>query len=371
MRRIKILQLVPSLGPGGYERVVCHICRNISHVRYEIAVCCLKHIGLLGLKLREDGIQIKSLSPEKNTVDKYFAFSKILRIISAGKFDVVHTHSHFAFREAVIARLLCHNFRLVHTFHFGDYPNLAFSRLLTEAVSCRVADALIAVSENQRHSILEAFRLNPQHVKTVLNGVAPIHPHPNPAALRQKFGIPENARIVGTVGLIHKQKNYPAFLEVARRVISSNPNVYFIIIGRGILEKEIKSIAKSMGIDDKVIFAGLREDATDIIQIYDVFLLTSLWEAMPMVLLEAIAAGLPVVATNVGENSKIVLHGQNGYLTPVNEIAALTQYLKRLLDDDDMRDKFGATSRIHFKIFFSARVMASNYERIYSDIIRS
>jgi glycosyltransferase involved in cell wall biosynthesis len=364
--RKKILQLVPSLGPGGYERVVCNICRNIDPENYEITVCCLKHIGLLGIKLREDGVSIITMRPRKATIDKYFAFSKLLRIIAREKIDIVHTHSHFAFREASIARLFSNKFKLVHTFHFGDYPNLAFKKLATESVCCRIADALVTVSDDQRGRILNSFRLRPAKIRTVLNGVDTISPCHQRDRFRDEFGIPQNARVVGTIGLIHKQKNYPVFLEIARRIIKADPNVYFVIIGRGILEKEMKKLARAKGIGDNVVFAGIREDATDVIQIYDVFLLASLWEAMPMVLLEAIAAGLPIVATDVGENSKIVAHGKNGFLTAVDDIAAITKYLNRLLKDDTMREAFGHYGQKRFNKHFSSRVMVSNYERLYA-----
>lgn len=369
--KIRVMQVVPSLGLGGYERVVANLCADVDNTKFDVSVCCLKHISVLGEQLGKKGVKIHALSEGSSGLNRYTVFLKLKKYIIDQSFDIIHSHGTGALLDATFAKLLLGKRKLIHTFHYGNYPNFPVRYLCLEALCSRVPDRLVAVSEDQRQRLMKAYHLKPERIATIWNGVKENNSFLDVGKIRDSFGIPGNALVVGTIGNLIEQKGYPYFLETCRRVNTIFPDTFFLVIGGGPLEQELKTRARDLGLGEKVIFTGFRRDATDILHIFDIFLLASLWEAMPIVLLEAMATGKSVVATDVGENSRIVSEGETGFIVQAKDVDTMVQRVVLLLGSEDKRKEMGNKAKERFRLLFTSRAMAARYERLYESLVKN
>jgi glycosyltransferase involved in cell wall biosynthesis len=172
------------------------------------------------------------------------------------------------------------------------------------------------------------------------------------------------------VGRYEVAKDYPTMLRAFARVREQITNVALVIVGRGSLQKQTERLAGELGLGDSVRFTGVRSDVPEVMSAADAYVLSSAWEGMPMVLLEAGAAGLPIVATRVGGNDEVVLHGQSGFLVPCSDAAALGDAMLRLhrLPESE-RSAMGERGRDHIRTHYSLSRVAERWESLYREVL--
>jgi glycosyltransferase involved in cell wall biosynthesis len=200
----------------------------------------------------------------------------------------------------------------------------------------RRVSALIAVSNVQRDALIRYHALSPSRIETIVNGVAenPYLADPGVRArLRAEFGFAAGDVVVGCVAVLTRQKGIPHLLAAAARIKAARPAVRFLVAGGGPLERDLRAQAATMGLGDTVVFTGWRQDNLKILTALDVFVMASLWEAMPLALLEAMAARRPIVVTDVGENRRVVADGACGRVVPPADETALADAILGHLDD--------------------------------------
>lgn len=264
--------------------------------------------------------------------------------------DIVHTHTSKAGFLGRLAARLARVPIVLHTMH--EPPHNAAGGPLTrrlyivlERLAARLADRVITVSyANERE--IERQRLVPRGRLSVIREGLDLGCYPTAGDARaavRALGIPDGALVVGTVGRLEAAKGHTYLLQAMPLVLEAVPAARFVVVGSGHLLDDLQAQASSLGVADRVIFTGYREDMLQILQGFDLFVLPSLWEGLGMVLLEAMAYGKAIVASGVGGVNDVVLEGRSGLLVPPHDAEALARAMVSLLKDEARRANMGAT----------------------------
>jgi glycosyltransferase involved in cell wall biosynthesis len=367
-RKINLLVAAAGLNIGGAEVVIKHLVQTIDRRRFNVTVCCIKACGLIGDELVREGIDIVTLSNSAKPKVDYFTFIKLLRLIRLKRIDVVHTHTTDALADAAVCRLLMPRLKLIHTFHFGNYPNLGWRHMWIEQVFSGLANRLIAVGEVQRRQIRDVFRFREGRIGRVWNGVS-LSLNQDEGSFRSRVDA-ENCILVGTIATLIEQKGLFDLLAVARKFRDAGNRVRFVIVGDGHLRAELEAKKRELGLDDIVVFAGWVMNAAAVaLPAFDVFFQPSLWEAMSIVILEAMAAGKPIVATRVGENFHIIEDEVDGLLVEPKDVNRMAAALGRLIDDPELRCRLGSAASKKVTQQFTVERMTRAYEEIYMETL--
>jgi len=211
---------------------------------------------------------------------------------------------------------------------------------LGERVSLSTATRVIALSEYSRARIAALAPAAASRMRVVPNAVPDWAPARERSAVRRELGIAADAVVVGAVMRLVPQKSPLAWIQAAKRASLDRPGAAFLVVGDGPLRAETEAAARAAGL--AIVFAGSRDDVADLLGAMDIFALSSAWEGVPIALLEAMAASLPVVATDVGGVSSIVEDGRTGVLVPSGDVARLGDAMSALIGDGPMRARLGA-----------------------------
>jgi len=356
---------------GGAEKVVLHLVNRPDDQGIASAVCCTRFFGSIGEQLRAQGVPILMTAPKRH-VFRYLGPLRLFGAIRRLRPDVVHTHGLQAI--ATIGPLA--QARLVppwvHTFHYGNYPYANKRWMWIERTFSRRADRLVAVSEAQRSAIIQWHEVEDRRIVVVPNGVSPLPRRLDAirlAELRRRFQISDDKRIVGTVAVLTEQKGIGHLLDAAARIVKDSPEVHFLIVGGGPREQEYRELSESMGLAGVVTFAGWRDDVGDLLQLMDIYVMSSLWEAMPLALLEAMSAGRPIVATDVSDNAIILEDGQSGLIVPPADSRELAGAISRLLGNAELANRMGINAERRLRESYSVGLMLQRYGQMYRELV--
>ncbi|MBD3162427.1 MAG: glycosyltransferase, partial [Candidatus Eisenbacteria bacterium] len=294
------------------------------------------------------------------------AYRRCVEILRATRTQLLHTHGGTAgFTGRLAARRL--GVRSVHTYHGLHYLHFrGVRRMLYET-----ADRLLAPGTERIVCVAESdLRLARRHRLVVEGRAAVVHNGIDPtpfAALPRRARGEGTGPVVGTIGRLHRQKGHRDLVEAAVRVLEEEPSCRFTIVGegeeRGALEREIAAA----GLGERFSLPGATHDATAALADFDLFVLPSLWEGLPLTLLEAMAAGLPVIASDVDGIPEAVSEGKDGLLVPPRDPAALARAILGLLRDPDRAARLGAAARRTVETRFTLDRMVRETERVYEE----
>ncbi|HSN04214.1 MAG TPA: glycosyltransferase [Nitrospira sp.] len=189
-------------------------------------------------------------------------------------------------------------------------------------------------------------------------------------SFRRKLGA-ENCVLIGTIATLIQQKGLSDLLDVAKVIRDSGRKAVFVIVGEGHLRAELEAKQRELGLEGTVVLTGWVTNAADVaLPTFDIFFQPSLWEAMSMVILEAMAAGKPIVATRVGENGQVIEDGVDGLLVQPRNVGEMAAALGRLIDDAALRVRLGEAARLKVEQRFTVEHMTNAYEAVYSELLR-
>ena len=371
MRKIHVMQLTTGLGIGGAEIVVRDLAHAVDRDRFHLSICCLKSLGPIGRELAAEGIDIFTLpGADLERVD-YLTSLKLLRVIRERQIDVVHSHTTHALTDAAICRSLMRRLRVLHTFHFGNYPHKPSGDLWLERISCRVPDRLIAVGEVQRNQIKSALHLSDDAISVVRNGVQLPLPGGSDGdpTFRARIGA-QGKMLVGTIATLIPQKGLPDLMQVARRVRDERADVHFVVVGEGDMRLALERLRIELRLEDTVTFTGWLPNAASVaLPTFDAYVQPSLWEAMSISILEAMAAAKPVISTRVGEAPHVIEHGVNGFLFEPRDVEGMAAAVLLLARECETRRSVGVAAARTVTERFTVDHMARAYEQVYEGLV--
>jgi glycosyltransferase involved in cell wall biosynthesis len=296
------------------------------------------------------------------------AWMRLERFLRRERVDILHTHKFgsnvwgaIVGAAARVPIVLAHE----HTWSFEGQP---MRRVLDRELIARVADRFIAVSREDRRRMTDVEGIDPSRTLFIPNGV-PAPPPPSGRDVREELGIAPDAPVLGVVGLLRPQKAHHVLLHAATTLVERWPDLQVLIIGDGPERASIESLIAELKLERTVRITGLRADVPDVLQALDIAVCCSDFEGSPLSVLEYMAAGLPVVATEVGGLPDLIEPGFNGLLVPARDPAALAQALAQLLSDPAGARAMGARSVTRRMEEFDVSVIVGRLEALYSQLL--
>jgi glycosyltransferase involved in cell wall biosynthesis len=246
---------------------------------------------------------------------------------------------------------------------------MRFKLNLVSRFVLRRLDRIGVVSMAKLNKLLSQFRLNPKRLDLIYNSVD-LERFKNlekGAEIREIMGIPPENKIIGMVGRLVREKAYDIFLKSAKKITENYPDARFLIIGDGRERPALETLAEDLGIARQVMFLGEREDAAELISLFDVAVLSSRSESFPLVILEYMASMKPIVSTNVGGIPEIIRNGESGILVPPEDPEALSKKTMELLSDSKLAGKIALKAKQEVEIKFSMKNMMGRMERFFAN----
>ncbi len=366
-KRISVCHLLPALPAHGAEQLLLDIVRHTDRERVRLSVCLISDLGTLVPEFEALGIPVAFL-PKKGRTDLSIVF-RLARFFRRNRFDVVHTHLFTADLWGRMAGLLSPVF-IVSTSHTTRDPNIGRLGRLLDKVLDRRNDAVICVSEAVRRYRVEEAGFDPKKLHLIENGIdldrfqktAPRE------EMERRLGLPPGRRWAVIVGRLVPLKGHRFLIEALSLLAKDFPDLGLLIAGAGEEEAALRAETEALGLSDRVVFLGLRRDIPDLLGLSELLVLPSSREGLPIVLLEALAASLPVVVTPVGGIPEVVEDGKTGFFV-TQEPASIASALRRILESPESSRAMGANARRLIEERYDIRSVARRYENLYRSLL--
>ena len=363
---IRVLHVVLDMDLGGLQRVVNILVRNMDQSVFTPSVCCLDRGGLFLEGLEQDGFETTVLGRRPGLFDARL-FARLVGLVRRKRIEVIHSHNGCTLYGALAGRL--GGVRgIVHTDHGRLVPDRQ-GAILEDRYCSRMINAFVGVSEELTEYLAATVGVGRSRLRTVINGVDCDHFHPFSAEQRRQgrreLGLPEDSLVLGTLCRLDPIKNLGLMVRGFSEVSSRLPGSVLVIAGDGPSERELKEQVAALGLEGSVMFLGRRDDPEKILPLLDLYLSTSHSEGTSMTILEAMACCVPVVATAVGGNVRLVDESV-GVLVPPGDEGVLLQEVARLLSAPRSLSALGEGAR---RVAVE-RYAAAHFVRAYEDLYR-
>ncbi len=371
---ISVLFVITGLAYGGAETQVVHLATQLKMRGWEIRVVTLIPPKAYGEELETAGIPVVSLNIRNKFPDPRPIF-RLACLIRTWQPHIVHSHMVHANLFARITRIFTPMPVLICTAHNINEKGRKGSGRLREwtyRLTDPLCDLTTQVSQVGLERYIRVGAVPREKIRYIPNGVDTERFRPDSAVrarLREELGL-RDAFVWLAVGRFEKPKDYPTMLQAFAQVLEGQREAVLLVAGDGPLRPAMEELAHELGIAERVRFLGIRRDVPELMNTADAYLMSSSWEGMPMVLLEASATGLPIVATHVGGNPEIVLDGKTGFLVPSKNPKALAQAMLRLMSIPEReRQKMGEAARRHIEANFSLDRVVEQWEILYRELL--
>lgn len=332
----------------------------------------IEEVRARGIPLTLEPALVRELNPLKDLL----AFFRLFKFIKQGRFTIVHTHSS---KAGIVGRWAARAAGapiIVHTVHgWGHHERqhllVRAVYILLEKLTLPITARLIVVSPRDIDKGLQAGIGRLDDYVVIRSGIELErfgHPCRTREHVRLELNVPPDASVVGTVTRLSPQKAPLDFVQAAGLIAHTRPDTYFVIVGDGPLRSQVEAQIRQLGLADRIILTGLRRDVPDLLNAFDIFALASLWEGLPRVLPQAMASGLPIVATAIDGNTEAVTIGVNGLLVPPGKPAALAQHVLNLLANPQLAARLGAGGRTLAPQFGVAK-MVEDIAKLYKELM--
>jgi len=367
--QIRILHIMDSLNIGGLENGVVNLINSLDNAKFRHVVCCLRDIGPMAGRLRRKDTKIICLN---NLSRNYFIPLTLMRLIKGFEPDIIHTRN-WGTIDGILAAKLTGRRRVIHGEHgreFFDLTGSNWKRNLLRRGLGRWVNYFVAVSDEIRLWLVNEVGLDKKKVVTIYNGVdtEKFCPPADKGKMKQSLGIDPDTFIIGTVGRLDRVKNYQMLLKAMLLQKGFDFPCKLLFIGEGPDRASLEEFTGKNRLRN-VEFLGEKQNVSDYLKAFDLFVLPSLAEGMSNTILEAIASGLPVVATRVGGNSEMIQDGTTGLLVPSDDHLLLSNAIAEYCGDRNLCKKHGQAARLRCQELYNINIMVKNYEKLYSTLM--
>lgn len=369
----KILWMIDGLGHGGAERMTLAIMQKFDRSEFDLRACALQvkqgnpvaaELERLGIPV--DLLHIPNLRHPRN-------LPKIIRYVKEHKPDIIHTQLEFAnvFGNIAAAILGIPSVATLHTLG-APQKGTEYWRSQIEWASLRYfCTRVISVSESASRHHIKYGNIPPKKMVTLYNGIElenfdPKHKHGSD--IRASLGIPNDSFVMLTVAVLREPKGIQFMIEAMPQIVAGAPNAHYLIVGEGDHGEKLRELSRSLGVEKHITFAGQRNDIPDVLAAGDLFVLPTLIDALPTVLIEAMAARKAIVASNVGGVPEIVEHEKNGILVEPGKPHQLVEGCLRLIRQNEVREAMAEAgfqiAHSKFNIENQVRTISNMYEEL-------
>lgn len=366
--KLHLAHIIGFLGVGGMELGVLRQSNALCRRGFKVSI----------IYLDEKQPEAEALlDPEVNTIrvrkTPGIDWKIILRLaqhLRTQQVDIVHTHNWTTYLYGVLAARVSRVPIIIHGEHGRDTEtqDTHWKRILVRRLLARMCHHLTAVSTDIQFMMLRTWRLAPHKVSFLPNGVdlQKYRPPKNRSVAKARIGLRNDAPVIGTIiGTFRPIKGLPCILHAMSAVCRNYPTAQLVIVGDGDSRKDMLLLTRKLGIGHRVHFLGKRTNIPEILGAMDVYVNASLYEGMSNTILEALACGVPVVATAVGGTPKLLRDGKYGILVPPHAPEEISRAICRLLATPELRHKYAVHGRQLIEMHHSFELMIQNYERLY------
>lgn len=372
MRKIKILFVTIQLDAGGSERVVLDLARNLDPAKFEVYIAAFSN-GVLEDDFRQVCKEIYFIDKRKGF--DFFAMLRLSKIIAENKIDIVNAHHYMPLFYSFLGVRLLNRKRLVYTEH--SVPEVeriidSFHRNIFYWMLFRI-NAVVGVSKAITEKFYEAYPRHTEKFHKILNGVdiENFGCMNKREVVRGRFGLKENSFVVGTVANFRKNKNHICLLRAAAHLKDECPELCLLFVGTGFpgdpesSELDIIEMITSLDLEGRVVLAGYQDDIPAMLSAFDAFCLPSFSEGLPVSILEAMSARVPVVASNVAGISEVVENDETGLLFHSDDDEALSRKLCEVMNNKVLADKICTNAFNYAHEFNDIKNVFNKYTQIF------
>ncbi|MCX7766381.1 MAG: glycosyltransferase [Candidatus Sumerlaeia bacterium] len=380
-KKIKIVFVIGSLNLGGAEGQLAELAIRLDKNIFDVEICCIAQGGPLMELVSRHGIKIRVfkfyLVRGKYSPYSYFHLPRelwrIYRYFKETKPDIVHAFLYTAYIVGILcARLAKVPVTIASRRSLGYFKENNILKQPLENFINKLTDYVLVNSEAVRQDVLRREKIDPNKIHLIYNGVdlTKFQTHSDLSELRAQLNLTEDNLVVGVVANLIHYKGHKELIEAARILKPRFPKLKFVFVGRdGGMKAELEQLTKNYTLNDTIIFTGGRRDVPELMQMFDIVALASYEEGFSNVILEAMASGKPVIATNVGGNPEAVVHGETGLIVPPRSASALAAAIEQLLTDSLLRKTMGEKGRQRVKQLFSIDRLLTEMQKFYLDAI--
>lgn len=368
MIKIHIMHILHSFGIGGLENSLANLINGMDRYKFDHSICVLSD-EMAGLaKIARD--DVKTFKVRRKFKHDPTLIFRLVQLLKKERPDIVRTYNWGAVEGILAAKIsgIKSTVHSEHGFDIGEIVKKKLRRVLARRVIFMYCDRIIVPSLSLRKWLIEDVKVAAERIVYIPNGcdTAVFCPGRMPQ-IRKGFGIKDSDIVLGTVGSLKKLKGQDVLLEAFSGI--KETGLKLMIVGDGPDKERLASMAEKMGLSGKILLTGSVIKPADIYKSIDIFVLPSLSENSPNCLLEAMATGLPIVATDVGDVSCILDNGTAGVIVQPRDASALTAGIKSLLNNLSMAQEKGRLARKTVEERFSLNKMTSEYEQSYQQIL--
>lgn len=358
----KVLHVTKHLRPGGRERIIVDICNELCTQSIEPTVCCLISGGSLKNELKSN-VKVINLNKKKGVDLKVVL--RLLKYVKINKINVIHSHNPGTLFYCVFAKLFLPDVIIVNTEH-GFVDKQILRKKIKENILYKFLDYNVAVSENLKKIIINtSFFKSNNNLITIYNGAPDEKVNETKIKSKNRYDMDPDIFNIGVVARLEKIKNHEGLIREFKRVLEYNSKMHLWIAGAGKQEGFIRKIIKILNVASKVTVMGERNDIKYFLNAIDLFVLPSLSEGLPISVIEAMRAKLPIIVTDVGGNNELIINNFNGILVNINRFDNLRYAILKTFTDTLYRNMLGENARKTYLNNFTIENTAIKYRHLY------
>lgn len=363
--KINILYLIATLEIGGAERQLIELVKRIDKNKFNPVVCCLTRGGPLEDELKQAKVEYFILG-KKFKLDFSVIF-KLIFVLKQKNIHILHTWMFTSNSFGRIAGILVHTPVIIASERSIYRKNKL--EFFIDYVLSHFTDKIICVSEGVKSFYHKYAGIPFNKLVTIYSGIDPNAKADISKDIRKELGLEENMPVITTIGHLFPYKGIKYLLYAAVEVIRNFPSARFLVVGEGPQKEELNTLAKELGIDSYIVFMGLRRDIKEVLAITDIFVSASLIEGLPNVIMEAMLAEKPVIATRIPGNNELVIDNETGLLVPSQDAVSLAPAIVNLLKNPERGKKMGLKGRERVEKYFSINETVRGTEKLYESLV--
>ena len=375
--RINILHLVNQYSIGGAEVVLANLCRHSSSNINNI-ICSFNAPDETFVK--SQGALQTVVTLQKRVGNDFRIIPSIISIIKQHNINIVHAQGWATYLEGLIAAKinLQRKCKFIFAFHGKTIEDIKFGiflrRILAKKAASYFTDKIIAPSNNMADDYCKTFRISKKRICTIYNGIDLNHFAKKVPNAKEKIGINANNYVVGFVGRLDPIKNLTGLFTTFNMFLkklshSSRKNITLLLVGDGEEKNKLKKLSQQLGLENQIVFFGPSNNVPRCLSAMDVYIQPSLYEGNSITIIEAMAASLPVISTDVGGTSEIINNDVDGFLSQPDDYACMANKLFDLYNSPSLRQKIGTAGKMAVYSKFSVERMVEDYEQLYNNVL--